>query len=732
MKRVLIISLLLCGLRAVAQTDYIAYDDVRNPAEVKNLSLPSDEKTTGKFCSHIREFSALEALYLTASEKENETINVTQLSVALSQLPALHTLRADVYALGELPREIISLPQITQLDINLLRGEDRYLGIKENNLNSGQLRTNNFDVKRADGSVLHVACTSHGEPVTESDKQIVAGMLRETPAETTASNSGFAKKYEIVKPPIPGVDVPRINYTTLNNTAVTLSYPSGTKVYIPENAFVDANGNPVTGPVDVQYREFRNPLDFIVSGIPMTYDSGGTVNHFQSAGMFELTASVNGQEVFLAKDKKLSLDFVATDSSSTYSFYQLNDTKGDQKGGWQNIGSANSQVPQDGPSNAWRLYAPPRQASWRPDTTSLADRYRDTAYYNKYKRNGRDEYFRYRWRRKKQAESFIALYRRPAAGKAYTMFTFPPDAYKLFPELAAYSGQTFVMQGKFKYAEWDKLYGDKAGLNDIRVTANGSEVTIELKGLGQYKTLTATMGYVNEKGELIESKATTCSRMNAHYQKHLAKHELRFSNAQRKEFKSFLKQFGDRAVDSADAWKRVLRFMNKREQAMTFGEWNGYVDSLRKANNVANTDGWAAVSAPPEMIRRLEVGGMGIFNCDQIQRLGPGAVNVYADYVDSTGKSLTPYASYVVDKKINGILTYANYNSRTANYIAFNPGDPTTIIAVQNDGVVALVTQQAIKKNKAYKNEEQYRFEVEIIEPGTTSYADLRKRMAMK
>jgi hypothetical protein len=47
-----------------------------------------------------------------------------------------------------------------------------------------------------------------------------------------------------------------INYTFKHTEEALLSYPSGSKMRIPANAFVHADGSPVSGSVTIQYTEF--------------------------------------------------------------------------------------------------------------------------------------------------------------------------------------------------------------------------------------------------------------------------------------------------------------------------------------------------------------------------------------------------------------------------------------------------------------------------------------------
>lgn len=108
------------------------------------------------------------------------------------------------------------------------------------------------------------------------------------------------------------------NFTVDAQHPQTLTYGSGTKITIPPDAFVDKDGRPVTGKVDLKYIEYRDPIDFILSNIPMDH-GGGT---FNSGGMFKILAYQNGQQVYLGKDKKIDLDFPITGNVPDMNFYR--------------------------------------------------------------------------------------------------------------------------------------------------------------------------------------------------------------------------------------------------------------------------------------------------------------------------------------------------------------------------------------------------------------------------
>ncbi|MEN8928412.1 MAG: hypothetical protein ABF242_03890 [Flavobacteriales bacterium] len=106
--------------------------------------------------------------------------------------------------------------------------------------------------------------------------------------------------------PVFGIELDRKEFVINSEKGAVLSYDN-TVIEIPEQAFVDSLGNKITGEVSIFYKEFHNPVDFFISGIPMTYDSAGTEYQFESAGMFDIRGEQNGEPVFIDKSIRVVL-----------------------------------------------------------------------------------------------------------------------------------------------------------------------------------------------------------------------------------------------------------------------------------------------------------------------------------------------------------------------------------------------------------------------------------------
>ncbi len=104
-------------------------------------------------------------------------------------------------------------------------------------------------------------------------------------------------------------------FTTFNATphdCNALQFKSGSRIYVPENAFVYSNGKLCTEPVQIKYREIHTTLDMVMHNTSMKFkDASGKIVNLESGGMFEIYAFSNGEELKLAKDKTIQVRFAS-------------------------------------------------------------------------------------------------------------------------------------------------------------------------------------------------------------------------------------------------------------------------------------------------------------------------------------------------------------------------------------------------------------------------------------
>lgn len=138
---------------------------------------------------------------------------------------------------------------------------------------------------------------------------------------------GKEQKKNVIAPPFDNVNKP---LTTMNIDAekdTLLRLETGTTIHIEANSFTDANGNPVSGNVNLKYREMHNAAEILCSGIPMIISENGVEEQFESAGMFEIDAQQNGEQLKIANDKSIEVDFASYTKEDGYEHFILKQPK---------------------------------------------------------------------------------------------------------------------------------------------------------------------------------------------------------------------------------------------------------------------------------------------------------------------------------------------------------------------------------------------------------------------
>ncbi|HLP13879.1 MAG TPA: leucine-rich repeat domain-containing protein [Flavobacteriales bacterium] len=121
--------------------------------------------------------------------------------------------------------------------------------------------------------------------------------------------------------PVANIQVP-VYRTVINATTPSTFATENVSLSIPANAFKTQTGEPVTGNVQLNYREFFDPLAIAFSGINMKMDTNNRGNYMSSAGMFELSASQNGKELVLDPNKPIAVEVNATQTGNEFGLFK--------------------------------------------------------------------------------------------------------------------------------------------------------------------------------------------------------------------------------------------------------------------------------------------------------------------------------------------------------------------------------------------------------------------------
>jgi hypothetical protein len=543
----------------------------------------------------------------------------------------------------------------------------------------------------------------------------------------------FKRNNPFVQPPIAGLDIWKSIYTTNATTGGLVEYPSGTKIIIPAHAFVDAGGNEIKGDVTIDYREFRDPVDILVSGITMVYDSAGIKGDFESAGMFEINASVNGKEVFLAPGKKVDVEFAVVDTASTFNFYRLDPVKG-----WQYESSPGSVEKKQEATTGTKFTLSMAVQRYRMktmdmlkkcpklgDTLSLDARYADTnyVYMNKVARQNFNKRSR-AWQMKSSSRWKL---RKVAAGKGNTCFSLNRTIDFIQPnnpEMQAFAGVLWQTTDAISRKEFSTYFGKKAGITDVRLEYNGgSDFVMELKYFWGFKRIAVTPVRIIDKKPVAYTEIN-CARKFKNYTKNLNRRKVRLQREKTRSVRRLMSWKSAASRDSIATWQKLRNVMNEQEQPMDYNNWISY--TKEQSYKMDSITGVAGMSQVTSVCQALSLQGFGVYNCDQIRRI-QNPVEVFAMALTPDGKVLPSATMFVIDVGKNMVFSYSNYNSANIK-ITYGANAQNKILSVAKDGSLAYVDEiEFTRKQKVSPG--TFGFSSREISSKPVSAEELRKIM---
>lgn len=126
-----------------------------------------------------------------------------------------------------------------------------------------------------------------------------------------------------VAPPLASVRIPFTEFIVDPAVGLDTAISSGSVISVPQHAFLDGNGKKVDKPVTLTYREFLDPIDFFLSGIPMQYDSAGKKYEFESGGMFEINAFLDGEPLKVNPASPIKIQLPLDSARHSFNKYYL-------------------------------------------------------------------------------------------------------------------------------------------------------------------------------------------------------------------------------------------------------------------------------------------------------------------------------------------------------------------------------------------------------------------------
>jgi hypothetical protein len=179
---------------------------------------------------------------------------------------------------------------------------------------------------------------------------------------------------------------------------------------------------------------------------------------------------------------------------------------------------------------------------------------------------------------------------------------------------------------------------------------------------------------------------------------------------------------------SLHAFNDCKLYMTEEEKKLSYDEWLFYCDHIAEIERKAAS---TAQASKENLFRSLAIDNMGIYNCDQIQRL-QNRVEILAKYKNKTAEKVSPVSAYIIDKKVNAIMQYDGNYGYSPNKIAFcnDANSQNVLLTVNDDGKMAIFKTDQFKQH-SFSNKEVYSFEVEEIKGNVSNVAELKKIMGL-
>lgn len=679
-----------------------AEQDLISIAACSSVKKVSIEKCGFRFLSGA--IRMLVAVNEVSVQKCNQ-LDPAQAFSTLSQMPSLQKLDYSAANMKSIPRSFARLRLLEEIrihneDISIADGYAR-----NTHAPAELLAEKNFQLGFGT-DILLLSYSCYNETFAATHIGLMRDLLQgvafdgnemKLPQPPTA----FKANHPLVKPPVAGLDIAPNVYTADAKNGGLLEYPSGTKIIIPQNAFVDKAGNPVSGNVTISYREFRDPVDIMLSGIPMKYDSAGQSEDFESAGMFEMNASVNGEEVFLAPGKKVDMDFAVVDTASTYNFYRLDEQKG-----WQYLQpTGKTEVKSDAAvstataqQSSTAITSFVNRTRWwsRPrldDTISFENMYADTNYFYTTNDKSADWLFantRAEWKR----STYWRMQKVPSqrGTNCFVLFRYKMNRNNV--EMSEYRNFTWMFNDPIDKKSFMKLRSSRSGINDIRMIYNGgSSFTMELKQPGGFVSYSVTAVKVIDHKPVPVSEEM-CSMMNSRYEKALARRSTRHTRKVNDRITKFNRRILKLSRDSVIAWRAVRKDMSPEELAMNFRQWANYARPFGAFNFYAVS---AEASRQSSAIyQALSIQGFGVYNCDQIRRI-QNPVQVFALAYSQDGVQENVTQMFVLVPGKNQAFSYTGEAGKPVQ-IAFGANDANKLLAINEDGSVSFCDAETFNK----------------------------------
>ena len=487
---------------------------------------------------------------------------------------------------------------------------------------------------------------------------------------------------------------------------------TGTSVNIPANSLVDQNGQAVTGESELFFREYRTIEEFLASGIPMHYADARGPFYFNSSGMFEVRVSQAGTPLQMAAGKRYDVNFSSTAQLDNASLYYLDDKTGE----WV--------FRPDAAFDQAKLSQPPvsseltvisnnlrgKKADCRPDPGRLAFEPEPSELVKLGVQTGFDlatgKLAMPKWFKKNPYLTDDQLLFRMERGlvqikkhRDQSQLFFPEDLNKFFTELAAFKGCYFTYN-------LDSLGGGRSAKNitngdywqriTVTLVKDASCIITLYDGKeGQMQFHAELTGSTDNKQFNAEAVMAEYARLREERHQEFAKKNLalRLFLYAAPAFQpneewcyspyEWLEYFENNHPLMARRYAALVKEGLNTDDALAANTWKNWQKKLRDQKfDLLEGITPSFIKSKGNMQYALSLSNFGVYNCDQIFRLGgDGTQFITATYKTSAGKQIIPALVSLMEARSKVFFTLPS-----SAKLLYNPNRKLDVIVTDRDG----------------------------------------------
>ena len=432
-----------------------------------------------------------------------------------------------------------------------------------------------------------------------------------------------------INPPSKKLAVAYSSYKVNNSKGGEIKHHTASKIRIPKNSFVDKNGHDIVGDVTIEYREFHDHSDIIASGIPMAYDSAGRPYNLESAGMFDIKGSQDGEPVFIKDGKKVDVEMASASAENKFNQYYLDTLKKNWEYIKRDTPSKNKETGQKPKENNIAQSENPKMEKLKKDIEVVIPKRIDSV---------QTVYTRKMEVLPKPKEPFKPL--KPSGKQTFNIDASPKD----FPELSSFSNLLFEIGDENKNYTKEM---NEITWNDVKIS----------EGPQKGKNYLLTLRYMNRVEKLVVYPVLS----GADYDKAEKKYQQKFG-----EYQALLeKRQSDetKLKEELEAKRLAYEGEMKRKQE----EYERVRAEIARQRD-QQMGGFSNLNFQSKATRVFQVAKFGIYNSDCPHAATEGQSVKPVFLLSSSGKVLVPESIFLVSHDENSV--YNLQKNMPVNYKA--------------------------------------------------------------